>query len=171
MSTTRKHRQLALIHGPNLNLLGTREATIYGRTSLTQINNRLTRRAKELELKLHIMQTNHEGEMIDFIQQHHLQLDGLIINPAALGHTSIALRDTLLATDLPFVEVHLSNIYAREDFRRQTRLQDIALAVIAGCGANGYSFALENIASALNLIPQEEKTSLSTEISAYAKNN
>jgi len=164
MHPTQEHRQLALIHGPNLNLLGKRETSIYGQTTLEQINRRLTRRAQELDLELHIIQTNHEGELIDFLQENYAKLDGLIINPAGLGHTSIALRDTLLAIEVPFIEIHLTNIYGREDFRRQTLLQDLALAVISGCGANGYFFALENIVSALHLEPKEQKTSLSTEI-------
>ena len=164
MHPAQQHRQLALIHGPNLNLLGKRETSIYGKITLEQINRRLTKRAQELDLELHIIQTNHEGELIDFLQENYTKLDALIINPAGFGHTSIALRDTLLAIEVPFVEIHLTNIYGREDFRRQTLLQDLAIAVIAGCGANGYFFALENIVSALHLEPKEQKTSLSTEI-------
>tara|TARA_B100000959_G_scaffold273931_1_gene325101 strand:- start:112 stop:606 length:495 start_codon:yes stop_codon:yes gene_type:complete len=164
MASSNAYSRIALIHGPNLNLLGKREISIYGTKTLEQINLELKNRCQENMTQLDILQTNHEGEIIDFLQNNYVKLDGLIINPAGLGHTSIALRDTLLAVELPFIEVHLTNIHAREDFRRQTLLQDLAMAVISGCGAKGYHFAFEAMFSHLHLHNVNQKTSLSTEI-------
>ncbi len=154
------HQRLAVIHGPNLNLLGVREKDIYGTKTLEQINQSILSQAQGLGVEVEIIQTNHEGEMIDFLQNLYPKVDGAIINPAALGHTSIALRDAFLATKIPFIEVHLSNIYAREDFRRKTLLQDLALAVISGCGADGYVYALKSLVAAFEPATQTQNSSL-----------
>ncbi len=134
---------ILVIHGPNLNLLGVREPDLYGRTTLDDINRNLTRIAQAVAVKLDTFQSNAEHALIDRIQS--AMSDGtdfIIINPAALTHTSIALRDALAATELPFIEIHLSNIYARESFRRVSYFSDIAVGVISGLGAAGYELAL-----------------------------
>jgi 3-dehydroquinate dehydratase II len=134
---------ILILHGPNLNLLGTREPEIYGRETLQDINNSLKVLAKQLDLTLALAQSNSESALIEHI---HLAqknaTDFIIFNPAAFTHTSIALRDALTAVAIPFIEVHLSNIYGREEFRRQSYFADIATGSITGLGALGYSFAL-----------------------------
>ncbi len=142
--------QVLVIHGPNLNLLGRREPQLYGSLTLAQIDEQLQERAKCLGLALHCMQSNAEHELIDAIQlapAHHIQ--AIIFNPAAFTHTSIALRDALLAVEIPFIEVHLSNIHGREPFRRHSYFSDIAQGVIAGFGALGYLLALEAVSQRL----------------------
>ena len=134
--------RLAVIHGPNLNLLGTREPEIYGTETLAQINQRLTDKARELGASLSTFQSNHEGELVDHIQNLVGNCDGIVINAAAYTHTSIALRDALVATKLPFVEVHLSNTYRREDFRQRSLLADVAQGVIVGFGSRSYELGL-----------------------------
>ncbi len=136
--------KILVVHGPNLNLLGRREPALYGRTTLEDINRNLTGIARAAAVELDTFQSNAEHELIDRIQG--AMCDGtdfIIINPAALTHTSIALRDALAATELPFVEVHLSNIYTREIFRRTSYFSDIAVGVISGLGATGYELALQ----------------------------
>jgi 3-dehydroquinate dehydratase-2 len=141
---------LLVLHGPNLNLLGKREPEIYGQTSLGDINQRLVRIAQHQGHQLTALQTNAEAELIEAIQQApHQGVDFIIINAAALTHTSIALRDSLLAVAIPFIEVHLSNIYARESFRHQSYLAGIAQGIICGLGFKGYELALT---AALELI-------------------
>lgn len=135
--------KILVIHGPNLNLLGRREPVFYGRTTLNDINRNLAEVARAAAASLHTFQSNAEHELIDRV--HAAMSDGtdfIIINPAALTHTSVALRDALAATELPFVEVHLSNIYTRESFRRHSYFSDIAVGVISGLGAVGYELAL-----------------------------
>ncbi len=133
--------KLLVIHGPNLNMLGTRELAIYGKTSLKTIDQQLTRLAKGHELAC--FQSNSEAEIIEKIQAaKKAKVDVIIINPAAFTHTSIAIRDALLAVKLPFYEVHLSNIYARETFRHLSYLSDIAQGVVSGLGPQGYYAAL-----------------------------
>ncbi len=135
--------KVLVIHGPNLNLLGVREPEVYGRTTLEDINRNLTEIAQAVAVRLTAWQSNAEHELIDRVQA--AMRDGtdfIIINPAGLTHTSIALRDALAATQLPFIEVHLSNIYAREAFRRKSYFSDIAVGVISGLGAAGYELAL-----------------------------
>ena len=139
--------RLCLINGPNLNLLGRREPHIYGHTSLGDIELRLTNLAKKHGIALSCIQSNHEGELVDFIAKEGLLasdggFDGVIINPAALTHTSVALRDALTASEKPFVEVHLSNIHAREPFRSHSYLSDRASGVICGMGELGYDMAM-----------------------------
>ncbi|MCC6161218.1 MAG: type II 3-dehydroquinate dehydratase [Nitrosomonas sp.] len=134
---------ILVIHGPNLNLLGRREPTIYGRTTLEDINRNLVAKAQAASVVLNTFQSNAEHELIARVQE--AMNDGtdfILINPAALTHTSIALRDAIAATSLPFVEIHLSNIYTREEFRRTSYFSDIAVGVISGLGAAGYELAL-----------------------------
>lgn len=136
--------QILVLNGPNLNLLGLREPEIYGRVSLTQIADELKDLATSLGAKLEFVQSNHEGVLVDRIQEclTTSQVDIIIINPAAFTHTSVAIRDALLAVSVPFIEVHLSNVHAREDFRKHSYFSDVALGVICGLGAYGYQAAL-----------------------------
>lgn len=136
--------KLLVLHGPNLNLLGTREPGIYGADTLDAINARLSARAKAAGLSLESFQSNHEGQLVDRVQA--ARSDGtafILINPGAFTHTSVALRDALLGVAIPFVEIHLSNVHAREEFRRHSYFSDIAVGVICGLGAQGYELALE----------------------------
>ncbi|MFW6381115.1 MAG: type II 3-dehydroquinate dehydratase [Bacillota bacterium] len=135
--------KLAVIHGPNLNLLGTREPEVYGVKALDKINQDIRQKARELEIEVLIYQNNHEGELVDFIQEKMNEVAGIVINPAALTHYSIALRDALAATRLPVVEVHLSNIYKREEFRHKSVIAPVAIGQISGLGDRGYLYALE----------------------------
>ncbi|MGO1375309.1 type II 3-dehydroquinate dehydratase [Psychrobacter sp.] len=145
---TRTHK-LLLVNGVNLNLLGKREPEIYGHTTLADIEKRLTTRAAQYNIELICVQSNHEGQIVDSIQHYGLladtaaQVDAIIINPAAFTHTSVAIRDALLATQKPFIEVHLSNVHAREPFRHHSYLSDIAVGVICGLGQMGYQMALD----------------------------
>lgn len=132
-----------VLNGPNLNLLGTREAAFYGSVTLENIHERMLALAGELGNDLTFYQSNHEGDLIDTIHDaHEHKIDFIIFNPAAYTHTSIALRDALLAVKIPFIEVHLSNIHQREPFRQQSYFSDIAQGVISGFGAHGYEMAL-----------------------------
>ncbi len=137
-------KNILIVHGPNLNLLGMREPEIYGSTTLLDINRNLDKLAESAGITLDFFQSNAESALIERIQ--HAMSDGtnfIIINPAAYTHTSIALRDALAATKLPFIEVHLSNIYARESFRQRSYFSDIAIGIISGLGIKGYELALE----------------------------
>lgn len=133
-----------VLHGPNLNLLGSREPGQYGTTRIDQIDDTLARRARDAGRSLASFQSNAEHALVDRVQQAATEDTGfVIINPAALTHTSVALRDALLATAIPFIEVHLSNIHAREAFRQRSYFSDIAVGVVSGLGAQGYELALE----------------------------
>ncbi len=143
---------LLLINGPNLNLVGKREPTIYGSLTLEEIQKKLLILADELDVKLEFFQSNSEGEMIDCIQNSSHSIDGILINAGAYTHTSIALRDALLGVNIPYVEVHLSNIYSREEFRHKSFLSDKALGLVCGFGANSYRLALEGIVSYLKSV-------------------
>ena len=135
---------ILVLHGPNLNLLGTREPDQYGTTRLEEIDRGLAERAGAAGRSLASFQSNAEHELVDRVQRAAAEETGFaIVNPAALTHTSIALRDALLATGIPFIEVHLSNVHAREPFRRESYFSDVAVGVISGLGAQGYSLALE----------------------------
>lgn len=134
-------KNILVLHGPNLNLLGQREPEIYGHTNLATLNAKLVTLAAELGYQLRAVQSNAEHELIDIVQQNNGQ-DFIIINPAAFTHTSVALRDALTGTASQFIEVHLSNVYKREPFRHHSYFSDLAIAVICGCGIQGYEFAL-----------------------------
>lgn len=133
---------ILVINGPNLNLLGIREPEIYGSQTLDDINRKLAADAGKLGFRLQQFQSNAEHEIVDRIQQAHGKVDFIIINPAAFTHTSVALRDALLGVAIPFIEVHLSNVDAREEFRSQSYLSDIAVGKIAGFGSYSYNLAL-----------------------------
>ena len=142
--------KLLVLHGPNLNLLGTREPGIYGADTLDDINARLQRRVAAGSHTLAALQSNAEHELIEAVHQAKAEgVAGIVINPAAFTHTSVALRDALLAVQIPFFEVHLSNVHAREAFRHHSYFSDIAQGVIAGFGAAGYVYALD---AAINMI-------------------
>lgn len=138
-----KKFKILLLNGPNLNLLGSREPEKYGHLTLSNIVNTLQRRAEVLGVTLEHMQSNAEDQLIDIIHKAKENVDFIIINPAAFTHTSVAIRDALLAVNIPFIEIHLSNVYAREPFRHHSYLSDIAVGVICGLGGDGYDFALQ----------------------------
>ena len=144
-STTRNgSRKILVLHGPNLNLLGTREPEIYGNETLEDINRRLARLAQAYGVALECFQSNHEGALIERVHDAKAQGYGfIVINPAGFTHTSVALRDALSAVRIPFIEVHLSNVQAREPFRRQSYFSDIAVGTICGLGSRGYDLALQ----------------------------
>ena len=134
--------RITILNGPNLNLLGTREPEIYGRETLEDINQRLARLAHAYRVTLECFQSNHEGALIDALHEARGWAQGAIFNPGGYTHTSVALRDALAATGIPFIEVHLSNIHAREAFRKHSYFSDLARGVISGLGAQGYALAL-----------------------------
>ena len=133
---------ILVLHGPNLNLLGTREPEVYGYTTLADIDAKLKFEAADAGHKLASFQSNAEHALIDRVHQARETEDFIIINPGAFSHTSIALRDAITGVNLPCIEVHISNVYARETFRQKSYFSDIAVALISGCGADGYSYAL-----------------------------
>lgn len=135
--------RLTVLNGPNLNLLGTREPEIYGKATLGDVERAVRERARELGLELDWQQTNDEGQFVELVQGLAARADGALINAAAFTHTSLAIRDALLAVHIPFVEVHLSNIFAREPERRRSVLADLAVGVVAGFGSTSYLLALE----------------------------
>ncbi len=138
--------QFLVIHGPNLNLLGQREPGIYGTQSLESINNALKLRAEGAGHRIRFLQSNAEHDLVNAVHQAAIEgIDAILINPAAFTHTSIALRDAFAAVKIPFIEAHLSNPHAREDFRKHSYLSDLAKAVICGFGPNSYHFALEQL--------------------------
>lgn len=143
-STEQPRARILVLHGPNLNLLGSREPDVYGRTTLADIHANMEARARAASVQLESFQSNSEGELINRVQSARTEgVDFIIINPAAYTHTSVALRDALAAVSIPFVEVHLSNIHAREAFRQQSYFSDLAVGVISGLGAGGYDLALD----------------------------
>ncbi len=142
--------RILVVHGPNLNLLGKREPEIYGTQTLADIDADLALAAKELGVEIESVQSNHEGELIDRIQEAMGHAQGILINPGGFTHSSVALRDALLATGLPVIEIHLSNVYAREEFRRISFVSPIAVGVISGLGAQGYRFGLEALVARLS---------------------
>ncbi len=141
---------LLLINGPNLNLVGHREPSLYGSQTLSDIEKKLLETANELEVKLDFFQSNSEGELIDCIHNCINSIDGILINAGAYTHTSIALRDALLGVEIPYVELHLSNIYSREEFRHKSFLADRAVGVVCGFGSISYQLALQGIVAHLN---------------------
>jgi 3-dehydroquinate dehydratase-2 len=134
--------KILVVHGPNLNMLGTREPAVYGRTTLADINAMLQEEARQREVELRIFQSNGEGEIVTAIQDSAEWADAIIINPAAYTHTSVAIRDAIAAAALPTIEVHLSNIYAREEFRHHSYIAPIAVGQISGFGRESYRLAL-----------------------------
>ncbi|MFI3137260.1 MAG: type II 3-dehydroquinate dehydratase [Methylococcaceae bacterium] len=143
--------KISVLNGPNLNLLGVREPGHYGSKKLVDIQNSLTLQAEQLGHQLDFNQNNAEHEMVELIHQaYYARVDFIIINPAAFTHTSVAIRDALLATQIPFIEVHLSNVHAREPFRQHSYFSDIAKGVISGFGAIGYELALQAAHQSLN---------------------
>jgi len=138
--------KILVLNGPNLNLLGTREPEIYGTETLNDIEDKLTIQASESAVDIDFFQSNSEDGLIDRLHRAKKDaVDYVIINPGAFTHTSVALRDAFLGTDIPFIEVHVSNIYSREDFRKKSFLSDISTGLIAGLGTAGYEFALSSI--------------------------
>ena len=144
--------RILVVHGPNLNLLGTREPEHYGKLTLSDINVALERMAENAGVELEAFQSNHEGALIERIHAAREQgVRAIIINPAAYTHTSVALRDALAAVTIPFIEVHLSNVHARESFRHHSYFSDLAVGVICGLGHEGYLLALEYLLNKLNI--------------------
>lgn len=144
--------RLLVIHGPNLNLLGSREPEKYGRTTLEDINLALSRRAESAGIELETFQSNHEGALIERVHAAREQgVRAIVINPAGYTHTSVALRDALAAVEIPFVEVHISNVYAREPFRHHSYFSALAIGVISGLGSEGYLLALEYLLNRINI--------------------
>jgi 3-dehydroquinate dehydratase-2 len=141
--------RIVVLNGPNLNLLGTREPEVYGRTTLAELEATVRAEADRLGVTLDWLQTNHEGAFVDAVQALKGKADGALVNAAALTHTSLAIRDAFLAVKVPFVEVHLSNIFAREPARRHSRLADLAVGIIAGFGPLGYSLGLRALVAKL----------------------
>ena len=136
---------ILLINGPNLNLLGTREPEIYGNLSLKEIENELFRIANKKDIHLECFQSNHEGEIVEKIQNSIENIQGILINAGALTHTSISIRDALIGSKIPYVEVHISNIFSREEFRKESFLTDKAIGIISGFGISSYFLGLEGI--------------------------
>ncbi len=141
--------RIAVLNGPNLNLLGQREPEIYGRTTLAEIEGMVRDAARGHGVEIDWLQTNHEGELVDAVQKLRGQADGALINAAALTHSSLALRDALLAVKVPFVELHLSNIFAREPERRHSVIADLAVGMVSGFGAQSYLLALQALVGRL----------------------
>lgn len=144
-----KEHKVLVIHGPNLGLLGKREPAVYGKITLQQVNQSLKKLAQKRKVKLKIRQSDLEGEIVELIGKAGKNFQALIINPAAYTHTSIAIRDAILACGVPVIEVHLSNIYSREEFRRHSLISSVAYGQICGFGINSYLLGLEAIAELL----------------------
>jgi 3-dehydroquinate dehydratase II len=150
--------RIKILHGPNLNLLGTREQSIYGTLSLNELDSAIAKLAEELSVKVDLRQSNSEGELVTWIQEARTGYDGIIINPAAYTHTSIAIRDAIAAVGLPTVEVHLSNIYQREEFRHRSYIAGVAIGQISGLGPTGYLLALRGLRDHLIASRSEKST-------------
>jgi 3-dehydroquinate dehydratase-2 len=142
--------KLLVLHGPNLNLLGSREPGIYGAWTLADIETRLREVAQDVDAEVEFFQSNEEGALVEAVQTARGRFEGVIINPAAYTHTSVALRDAFLAVEIPFVEVHLSNVHAREPFRRRSLLADVAIGTVCGFGPVSYELGLRGLAAHLS---------------------
>jgi len=138
-----ERKKVLILHGPNLNLTGFREPELYGKKPLAEIDEDIHRTADELEMEVRILQSNHEGVLIDTIQEHRKWADAIVVNPGALTHYSYALRDALVSVRLPIIEVHLTNVLAREEFRTVSVIGPICVGTIAGFGSNSYILALQ----------------------------
>ena len=149
-------KRILILNGPNLNLLGNRENAIYGAASYADLEALCRRTCQGLGLACDVRQSNHEGELVDWIQSARKTADAIVINPAAYSHTSVAIHDALRAVDLPVIEVHLSNIHQRERFRHHSYVSAVAVGVICGLGVQGYRYALEALAERLGLGTQEQ---------------
>ena len=147
---SKKTLSILVIHGPNLNLLGEREPHVYGRVSLSKINQSIQSEAKKLGVRVKIVQSNHEGKLVDLIGKAKSLYDGILINPAAYTHTSVALRDALSACGVPAVEVHLSNIYGREEFRRHSLTAAVCVGQVSGFGEASYLLGLQGLVKSLD---------------------
>ncbi len=146
MANNKNSEKVLVIHGPNLNMLGKREPEIYGKDSLDNINAALKELGQKLGILVETFQSNHEGEIVEKIQKASGIFKGIIINPAAFTHTSIAIRDAILLLDMVVIEIHLSNIYKREEFRHKSMIADVVSGQISGFGVHGYTLALEAMA-------------------------
>lgn len=145
-------KKVLLLHGPNLNLLGTREPEVYGKTTLDEINQRVASHARKVGVELRAEQSNHEGALIDILHVARNWADGVIFNPGAYTHTSIALRDAISSIQLPVVEIHLSNVHAREEFRHKSLLAPVCMGQISGFGWRGYLLALDALMGSWGLL-------------------
>ena len=150
MTNSGKAKEIQVFHGPNLNLLGTREPEVYGTTTLAEIDGALRAQGLDAGLEVKCFQTNREGELIDEVHACREHSDGILINPGGLTHTSVSLRDALLSVDIPFVEVHLSNVYARESFRRHSYLSDVAVGIVSGFGPASYRLGFDALVTHLD---------------------
>ncbi|WP_028110048.1 type II 3-dehydroquinate dehydratase [Ferrimonas futtsuensis] len=151
-----KQKRILLVNGPNLNMLGRREPGHYGKRTLDEIVTGLTKLTEDHQVSLSHIQSNSEAELIDAI--HASDVDFIIINPAAFTHTSVALRDAILSVSTPFIEVHLSNVHAREPFRHHSYFSDVAVGVVCGLGEDGYQFALQSAVNYLNRADEYERS-------------
>ncbi len=145
-----KTRKILVLHGPNLNLLGEREKGIYGSLTLDEINSKIKSEAKSLGVEIACFQSNSESELVDQIQESRKKYDGIVMNPAAFTHTSVALRDAVAAVNVPVVEVHLSNIYQREEFRHHSMIAPVARGQVSGFGVESYLLGLRALLSLIN---------------------
>lgn len=161
--------RIRVLHGPNLNLLGSREPSIYGTLSLGGLDSAIAKLAKELAVKVDLRQSNNEGDLVTWIQEARTEYDGIIINPAAYTHTSIAIRDAIAAVGLPTVEVHLSNVYQREEFRHQSYIAEVAIGQISGLGPAGYLLALRGLHDHLTASGHQKKMSVPATARRMAK--
>lgn len=161
--------RIRVLHGPNLNLLGTREQSIYGTLSLDAVDSAIMKLAEELAVEVDLRQSNSEGELVNWIQEAGTGYDGMIINPAAYTHTSIAIRDAIAAVGLPTIEVHLSNIHRREEFRQRSYIAGVAIGQISGLGPTGYLLALRGLHDHLTASRRKKKTSTSVTSRRAAK--
>ena len=141
--------RIAIVHGPNQNLLGRREPEVYGRATLAEVDRALTELGRELGVEIDAFQSNSEGALVDHVQERAAAVAGFVVNAGALTHTSVALRDALLGVARPYVEVHLSNVFAREPFRHHSYLADRAVGVVAGLGVDSYLFGLRGLVAHL----------------------